>query len=87
MQETPESRTPPRQQAALPPGRELQPEPPQLPQLAAQQTLLLAMPLSQPGSENSRGLLCACCDTVAICVGLKKPLPVLALFGQPDAEQ
>src|SRR6185369_17167909 len=51
VQETPALRMLPRQQLSPPPGRVLQPAPPQLPQLAAQQTFVAATPVEQVGSQ------------------------------------
>jgi hypothetical protein len=87
VQERPESRMLPTQQAALPPGRVLQPDPPQLPQLAAQQTSDEAMPFSHSGSEISQGFASTWPLIFEICEGAKKCVSTEAPAGHPVAEQ
>jgi hypothetical protein len=72
----------PEQQAAAPPGRPLQPVPPQLPQLAAQHTLPFEIPELQVSSDCSHGFSATCCCTAASWEGLRN-----STFGQSLLEQ
>ena len=87
VHEMPESRMVPAQQPALPPGRELQPDPPQVPQLAAQQTLDAAIPFSHSGSEISQGFAKTCDLTLEICEAVKKRSSTEAPLGHPEGSQ